>query len=68
VLSDLEKANPRRRLTRGTDSKQLQLFAAAAVSPLEEDLRKLNIDRLTPLDALSKLAELKKRLEVEQKR
>jgi DNA mismatch repair protein MutS len=63
VLMDLEKANPRRRLRRSTDSNQLQLFSPTLTSPLEDELRKLNIDRLTPLEALSKLAELKKRLE-----
>jgi DNA mismatch repair protein MutS len=67
VLSDLEKANPQRRLKRRTDSNQLQLFSAAPASPVEEELRNLNIDRLTPLDALSKLAELKKKLDREIK-
>ncbi|RJP22226.1 MAG: DNA mismatch repair protein MutS [Candidatus Abyssobacteria bacterium SURF_5] len=65
VLADLEKANPKRRLRRRTESDQLQLFAPAPSSPVEEELRKLNIDRLTPLEGLSKLAELKKRLDSE---
>ncbi|GAB4330107.1 MAG: DNA mismatch repair protein MutS [Candidatus Abyssubacteria bacterium] len=62
VLAELEKANPRRRRTRSRDSNQLHLFSSGPpVSPIEEELRNLDIDRLTPLDALSKLAELKKR-------
>jgi DNA mismatch repair protein MutS len=67
VLSDLEKVNPGRRLRRSADSNQLQLFTAAPASPVEEELKKLNIDRLTPLDALAKLAELKRKIDGEGK-
>ncbi|UCD56716.1 MAG: DNA mismatch repair protein MutS, partial [Candidatus Hydrogenedentota bacterium] len=60
VLSDLENINPRRRLKGSAESNQLQLFTPSTpLSALEDELRKLDIDRLTPLEALSKLSELK---------
>ncbi|MBI4832018.1 MAG: DNA mismatch repair protein MutS [Candidatus Lindowbacteria bacterium] len=62
VLNELEKANPRRRLRRSADSNQLQLFAPVAQSPVEDELRKLDINQLTPLEALAKLAEFKKKV------
>ncbi len=66
VLMELEKANPRRKLTRKTETNQLPLFVSGpTASPVEEELRNLDIDRLTPLDALSKLAELKKKMKSE---
>jgi DNA mismatch repair protein MutS len=68
VLSDLESVNPRRKLERSTESKQLQLFAPAPISPVEEELRKLDVDRLTPVEALLKLAELRRKSEAERER
>ncbi|MBI5117469.1 DNA mismatch repair protein MutS [Candidatus Poribacteria bacterium] len=62
VLLDLEKANPRRRLRRNTDSSQLQLFAPVPQSVVEEELRNLDVNRFTPLEALAKLAELKRKI------
>lgn len=44
------------------ESPQLGLFAQMD-HPLLEELRRLNVENLTPLDALKKLDELKKRLE-----
>ncbi|RJP70765.1 MAG: DNA mismatch repair protein MutS [Candidatus Abyssobacteria bacterium SURF_17] len=66
VLSELEGVNPARRLKPTSESNQLQLFApVAAASPLEDELKSLDIDRLTPLEALAKLAELKRKLNKE---
>ncbi len=63
VLSDLEGGHPGRKLRRSSESNQLQLFAPGPVSAVEDELRKLDINRLTPLDALSKLVELRKKVE-----
>jgi DNA mismatch repair protein MutS len=41
-------------------SEQLGLFQPAAAPPVVERLRSLNLDRLTPLEALNLLAELKR--------
>jgi DNA mismatch repair protein MutS len=43
------------------DPGQLALFAAPA-DPVMDDLRALDLNQLTPLDALNRLAELQKRL------
>jgi DNA mismatch repair protein MutS len=63
VLSDLETVNPRSKLKPGTESNQLQLFAPPPISAVEEELRNIDINRLTPIDALSKLAELKDKIQ-----
>ena len=42
------------------ESHQLGLFQPAATSPVVERLRTLNLDRITPLEALNLLAELKR--------
>jgi DNA mismatch repair protein MutS len=63
VLSDLETANPRRELKHGAESNQLQLFVPPPKSAVEEELKKLDLNRLTPLEALSKLAELRESIE-----
>jgi DNA mismatch repair protein MutS len=43
------------------DPGQLALFGAPAADPALEELRGLDLDRMTPLDALNRLAELKKK-------
>jgi DNA mismatch repair protein MutS len=63
VLTDLEDVNPRNKLKPRSDSNQLQLFASQPRSAVEEELKKLDINRLTPIDALSKLAELRNKIE-----
>ena len=45
------------------DPGQLPLFAEAQPHPVMDDLRALDVDHLTPLEALNRLAELKKRAE-----
>jgi len=59
VLVDLESAGARRDQRHGPDPAQLQLFEPAPRSAVEEELKKLDVNKLTPLDALSKLAELR---------
>ncbi len=70
VLAELESERTVEELERAPSSKRrpaepaaLPLFdvAAAAEHPLAEELRKLDPDRLTPLEALARLAEWKKR-------
>jgi len=63
VLSDLETNTSRSALRHGAETDQLQLFAPAPVSEVEEELKEININEITPLDALSKLAELKKKVD-----
>ena len=43
------------------DPGQLALFQEARVDPTLEELRQLDLDRLTPIEALNRLAELKRR-------
>jgi DNA mismatch repair protein MutS len=43
------------------DPGQLALFGAPAADPTLEELRALDLDSMTPLDALNRLAELKKK-------
>ena len=62
VLTDLETADPQRNSNLRAETDQLQLFAPAPRSAVEEELKKLDIDRLTPLDALAKLVELREKL------
>ena len=45
------------------DPGQLPLFAESQPHPVMDDLRALDVDHLTPLEALNRLAELKKRAE-----
>jgi DNA mismatch repair protein MutS len=64
ILVELEQArqNPAKRTgsRRAPDARQLSLFAAAP-SPLVEELTALDIDALTPLEAMTKLYELRER-------
>ena len=71
ILSNLEanELTPNRlpklaqkRAGRQTDQNQLSLFINRQPSRVEQHLRGINIDSLTPLDALVKLNELKKML------
>jgi DNA mismatch repair protein MutS len=43
------------------DTGQLPLFADAPPDPLVDDLKALDLDSLTPLEALNRLAELQRR-------
>jgi DNA mismatch repair protein MutS len=63
VLSDLEMNTSRSARKRGDETDQLQLFAPVPVSEVEEELKEININEITPLDALAKLAELKKKID-----
>ncbi len=63
VLLNLETTNSRGELKLRNDPDQLQLFAPPSKSAVEEELRKLDINRLTPIDALQKLAELRKKID-----
>jgi DNA mismatch repair protein MutS len=45
------------------DPSQLALFAAVLPHPVVEELKGLDVDRMTPIEALNRLAELKKRSE-----
>jgi DNA mismatch repair protein MutS len=63
VLSDLEANGSQRDARPGVEPAQMQLFAPAPSSAVEEELKKLDLDRLTPLEALSKLAELRNKIE-----
>ena len=45
------------------DPGQLALFGGAGPHPVVEDLRALDVNQLTPLEALNRLAELQKRLD-----
>ena len=63
VLLELEAASLQREDKPGAEPDQLQLFAPAPRSAVEEELRKLDINQLTPLEALSKLAELRHKTE-----
>nr|NIS38916.1 DNA mismatch repair protein MutS [Candidatus Saccharibacteria bacterium]NIV04285.1 DNA mismatch repair protein MutS [Calditrichia bacterium]NIV72776.1 DNA mismatch repair protein MutS [Calditrichia bacterium]NIV99947.1 DNA mismatch repair protein MutS [Candidatus Saccharibacteria bacterium]NIW80203.1 DNA mismatch repair protein MutS [Calditrichia bacterium] len=68
VLHNLEanELNPnkvprlaRRRSGSEVDKNQLSLFDVAKPSEVEEELKKIDIDNITPIDALLKLRELK---------
>jgi hypothetical protein len=48
---------------RPPDAAQLALFAGAPPHPLLTELDGLDLDKLTPIDALNRLAAWKKRLE-----
>ncbi len=48
-----------RRADRQLNPNQLDLFSASKPSPVEEELRKTDLDMLTPIDALLKLKSLK---------
>jgi len=62
VLSELEDAGPRRDQISASEPAQLPLFAPAPRSRIEEELKELDLDHLTPMEALSKLVQLKDRL------
>jgi DNA mismatch repair protein MutS len=62
VLTDLETAAPTRDPHGGPEPAQLQLFQPPPRSAVEEELKKLDVNQLTPLDALSKLAELREKI------
>jgi DNA mismatch repair protein MutS len=49
-----------RRVGTSVDKNQLNLFGIAKKSPLEEELEKVDINSMTPLEAIIKLQELKK--------
>ena len=61
VLADVESGSDRAAPAR-KDADQLPLFPEAE-DPVVSDLRKADLDRLTPIDALLFLRDLKKRLE-----
>ncbi|MCX7799204.1 MAG: DNA mismatch repair protein MutS [Fimbriimonadales bacterium] len=62
VLAELErKSEPVRAVEPKVRRLQLSLFELEP-SPLEEELRRLDLDRLTPIEALKKLDDLKRRL------
>ncbi|TFH02380.1 MAG: DNA mismatch repair protein MutS [Calditrichales bacterium] len=52
----------KRHAGRDVDHNQLSLFTPAKPSPVELELKGMNLDRMTPLEALLKLSELKKML------
>jgi hypothetical protein len=43
------------------DPAQLALFAGAAADPTLEELRAIDLDQLTPLEALNRLADLQRK-------
>ena len=53
----------KRHAGREVDRNQVSLFSAPETSPLEKELKSIDLNKLTPLDALIKLNELKKMLE-----
>jgi DNA mismatch repair protein MutS len=63
VLSDLEATGAQRDARPGVEPDQLQLFAPPPRSAVEEELKKIDLDHLTPMEALSKLAELRSKIE-----
>jgi len=62
----LERLEGEHRMVPGTPAKpdpgQLALFSEATL-PVGEELRSLDVERLTPLEALNRLAEWKRRAE-----
>ena len=64
ILGTLEGEHrmvPGRRPPLERDAGQLPLFADAAPDPVVSDLKALDLDSLTPLEALNRLAELQRR-------
>jgi DNA mismatch repair protein MutS len=59
VLTELEEAGPLRDHAPGEPPAQLPLFEPPPRSIIEEKLKDIDLDNLTPLEALSKLAQLK---------
>jgi DNA mismatch repair protein MutS len=55
----------KRHAGREVDQSQVSLFPAAKNSPIENELKSIDLNKMTPLDALVKLNELKKLLEKE---
>ncbi|MCH9634177.1 MAG: DNA mismatch repair protein MutS [Chlamydiae bacterium] len=63
ILEDLEEQKKIRPKKRGDDINQLSfLIDKAPISPVLEELKLLEVDHLSPLEALLKLSELKKKL------
>ena len=56
MLKRLEKTTPAPKI----NSKQLSLFTTPKPDPLHEELKKLDIHHMTPIEALQKLAEMQK--------
>jgi len=48
---------------RATDPRQLAFFTDPPPDPMMEELRTIDVNALTPLEALNRLAELKRRAE-----
>ena len=69
ILAQLEEGSydssgkPRLARSGKKSQEQLSLFAHPETHPAVEELRKLEIDKLTPIDALNKLNDLKKKVE-----
>ncbi|HEX7576197.1 MAG TPA: DNA mismatch repair protein MutS [Candidatus Methanoperedens sp.] len=66
ILKEVESASVMGRGKDSTKYTQLMLFDAdntAKESPVVEELKKLNVEAMTPLEALNALAELKKKAE-----
>ena len=53
----------KRHAGREVDRNQVSLFSAPETSPLEKELKSIDLNKMTPLDALIKLNQLKKMLE-----
>ncbi len=63
VLAELEAMGAQRDSRPGVEPDQLQLFAPPPRSAVEEELKKIDLNHLTPMEALSKLAELRSKIE-----
>ena len=69
ILAQLEEGSydssgkPRLARSGKKSQEQLSLFAHPETHPAVEELRKLEIDKFTPIDALNKLNDLKKKVE-----
>jgi DNA mismatch repair protein MutS len=67
ILSRLEKGESQQPLPRRQPPEQLPLFAAPAPeAPVLAELRRLDLDQLTPIQALLKLGEWKEKLREEE--
>jgi DNA mismatch repair protein MutS len=53
----------KRNTGREVDRNQVSLFSASETSPLEKEIKSIDLNKMTPLDALIKLNELKKMLD-----
>jgi DNA mismatch repair protein MutS len=61
ILAELERDPATPSIGPGLSGVQMTLFDAAP-SAVEEEIKRLDLDSLTPVEALVKLEELKKRL------